>query len=101
MMALNVGTSLDGALAGVVAFSGAFLPAEGFAAGRCAKPPIALIHGEADQVVEPGLSRERMPPLGAAGLDASAPHVAGAGHGIAPDGLEFATAFLSRATGRR
>ena len=30
MMALHVGTSLDQPLAGIVAFSGAFVPAEGF-----------------------------------------------------------------------
>jgi phospholipase/carboxylesterase len=94
MMALHVGTSLDQQLAGIVAFSGAFVPAEGFEAGRFAKPPVALIHGDRDGVVEPQLSREAADLLTANGVDARLHMSVGVGHGIAPDGLEFATDFL-------
>ena len=44
MMALHVGTSLDRKLAGIVAFSGAFVPAAGFGSGQFARPPVALIN---------------------------------------------------------
>lgn len=94
MMALNVGTSLDSELAGIIAFSGAMIPAEGFAEGRWAKPPVALIHGDVDQVVEPQLSRDAATELSAAGFEVVLHISKGAGHGIAPDGLEFATSFL-------
>ncbi|RYE09215.1 MAG: phospholipase [Hyphomicrobiales bacterium] len=94
MMALHVGTSLDQQLAGIVAFSGAFVPAEGFEAGKFAKPPVALIHGDQDGVVDPQLSQDAAELLGGNEFDVSLHISEGVGHGIAPDGLDFATAFL-------
>lgn len=95
MMALHVGTALDQRLAAIVAFSGAFSPASGFAEGRSAKPPVALIHGSEDQVVDPDLSRAAAEQLRAAGIETSLHISPGAAHGIAPDGFDFATTFLS------
>lgn len=94
MMALHIGTSLDSAPIAVVSFSGALIPPAGFAEGRYAKPPIALIHGELDQVVDPDLSRESAQVLADAGYQARLFISPGTGHGIAPDGLDFATLFL-------
>ena len=94
MMALHVGTSLDVPLAGVVAFSGGFYPAAEFESGRFAKPPVALIHGDVDGVVDPQLSRDAAALLMAQGFEVSLHISPGAGHGIAPDGLDFATAFV-------
>ena len=94
MMALHVGTSLDAKLRGVVAFSGAFIPAEGFGITPFAKPPVALIHGDLDRVVDPQLSRDAARDLAAAGFDVRLHISPGSGHGIAPDGLAFATNFL-------
>lgn len=99
MMALHVGTSLDRQLAGIVAFSGAFTPAAGFGEGRFAKPPVALIHGDSDGVVDPALSREAATTLEHAGLDVRLHISPGTAHGIAPDGLDFATEFLVRQLG--
>lgn len=94
MMSLHVGTSLDQELAGIVAFSGAFVPADGFAEGSFAKPPVTLIHGELDQVVDPDLSRQAATELSASGFEVSLHISASTAHGIAPDGLDFATSFL-------
>lgn len=94
MMALHVGTALDQQLAGLISFSGAFLPPEGFGTGKFAKPPVALIHGDQDGVVDTDLSRQAATVLRAAGLDVTLHISPGVGHGIAEDGLEFATAFL-------
>jgi phospholipase/carboxylesterase len=94
MLALHVGTALDQQLAGIVAFSGAFTPPAGFETGRFARPPVVLIHGGADQVVDVAGSREAARDLIAAGFDVSLHISPGVGHGIAPDGLEFATSFL-------
>lgn len=95
MMALHVGTALDRQLAGIIAFSGAFVPADGFAEGDYAKPPVTLVHGELDQVVDPDLSRQAAAELSAAGFDVSLHISPTTAHGIAPDGLDVATRFLA------
>ncbi|MDB5539448.1 MAG: hypothetical protein JWQ89_1175 [Devosia sp.] len=92
MMALHVGTALPRPLRGVVSFSGAFVPADSFPAED--KAPVALIHGDLDQVVDPNLSRQAATELTAAGYDVSLHISPGMGHGIAPDGLDFSTSFL-------
>ena len=94
MMALHVGTSLDDELAGIVAFSGAFIPPEGFGAKPFAKPPVAIIHGDLDGVVPVQFSRDAAAMLAVAGFDVGFHISPGAAHGIAPDGLDFATGFL-------
>lgn len=94
MMSLHVGTALDQKLAGIIAFSGAFVAADGFAEGRFSKPPVTLIHGERDQVVDADLSRQAATELSAAGFEVSLHLSPNTAHGIAPDGLDFATSFL-------
>jgi phospholipase/carboxylesterase len=94
MMALHVGTSLDLAPIAVISFAGALIPPVGFATARYAKPPIALVHGDVDRVVDPQLSRESAQVLADAGYEVRLHISPGAGHGIAPDGLDFATVFL-------
>jgi phospholipase/carboxylesterase len=94
MMALHVGLSLESRLLGIVAFSGALIPPAGFEEGRFAKPPVALIHGALDQVVDSMLSREAAETLQAAGFEVTYHVSADTAHGISPDGLEVATAFL-------
>src|SRR6185369_7920637 len=69
MMALHVGTSLDQPLLGIVAFSGALIPPDGFTDDYFAKPPVVLIHGELDAVVDPALSRESAQVLADAGFE--------------------------------
>lgn len=92
MMALHIGTALPRPLKGIVAFSGAFVPADDFPAVD--KAPVALVHGDLDQVVDPELSRQAATELTAAGFDVSLHISSGTAHGIAPDGLDFATAFM-------
>ena len=94
MMALHVGTALPQRLRGIVAFSGAFVVADEFP--QADKPPVVLIHGELDQVVDPALSRQAAVELAAAGYDARLHISPSTAHGIAPDGLDFATAFLTQ-----
>jgi phospholipase/carboxylesterase len=94
MMALHVGTSLDQQLAGIVAFSGAFVPPLGFDSHKFARPPVALIHGDMDAVVDPTLSRQAREALQAEDFDVMLHISPGTAHGIAPDGLDFATSFL-------
>jgi phospholipase/carboxylesterase len=97
MLAVSVGTALpEPPLAAVLGFSGALMPAEGLAAGRFARPPVALIHGALDEVVDPDLSRQADARLRAAGYPVELHLSPGTAHTIAPDGIAFATGFLQR-----
>lgn len=95
MMALHVGTVLESPLRGIVAFSGAFVPAENFGDAALGRPPVLLVHGDVDQIVDPDLSREAEKQLKAAGFDVSLHLCAGLAHGISDEGLAVATAFLT------
>jgi len=90
MMALHVGLSLDQPVRGVIAFSGALIPPT----EPWAKPPVALIHGDSDGVVPVQLSVDAEKSLKLSGIEARLFIEEGTGHGIAPDGLGFATGFL-------
>ena len=96
MMALHVGLSLPRSLMGIVAFAGALLPPEGFGTASFGQPPICLVHGDADSVVDPERSADAAQALEAAGYDVAYHVSPGAAHTIAPDGLAFASAFIAR-----
>lgn len=96
MMSLHVGLGLEQKLMGIIAFSGALLPPEGFGSTDLPKPPIALIHGDRDDVVPSKSSADANTLLDKAGYDVDYHVSAGTAHGIAPDGLAFATAFIER-----
>ena len=91
MMALHVGLSLPHRLAGIISFSGALVPPDGFGEADGATPPICLIHGDSDPVVDPALTQEAAQTLSAAGYDVTVHISPGMPHGIAPDGLAVAT----------
>jgi phospholipase/carboxylesterase len=99
MMALHVGTSLDEPLAGIIGFSGVFLPSDAFAAGMAAKPPVALVHGDEDTVLAAQHSRDAAQELIAAGFEVTLHISPNSGHTISDDGLAFATAFLLASNG--
>ncbi|MFN4173444.1 MAG: alpha/beta hydrolase [Pseudorhodobacter sp.] len=94
MMVLHVTPRRPVAIAGVVAISGRLLAPERLAAEAVVKPPVLLIHGDADPVVpfqDMGLAGNA---LTAAGFTTYGHVMEGTGHGIAPDGLSVALAFL-------
>ena len=94
MMSLHIAPRRAEAIAGVVGFSGRLLVPETLTAEARVKPPVLLVHGDADQMVP----FEDMGRAGNALLDAGFEvygHVMqGTGHGIAPDGLGAALQFL-------
>lgn len=96
MMALHVGLSLQHTLMGIVAFAGALLPPEGFGTTDFGQPPVCLVHGDVDTVVDPDRSADAALVLRDAGYDVAYHVSPGAGHTIAADGLEFASAFIAR-----
>ncbi len=95
MMALHVGLSLDAPLMGIVAFAGMLIPPAGFAEGGGPKPPICLVHGDEDRVVDPKASADAAELLRAKGFSVSYHVARGAGHTITPDGLSFAGDFIT------
>ncbi|HHY48593.1 MAG TPA: phospholipase [Alphaproteobacteria bacterium] len=94
MLALHVGLSLPEPVLGIVSFSGALVPPPGFGTALAARPPVCLVHGDLDDVVDPDLTRQAAVALAAAGCEVSVHLSHGIGHGIAPDGLAYAAAFL-------
>ena len=94
MMSLHVAPRRDEAFAGVVGFSGRLLQPETLEAELKSKMPILLIHGDQDEVVPPQSLNEAGNALQAAGFEVYAHVSKGTGHGIAPDGLSVALAFM-------
>jgi phospholipase/carboxylesterase len=94
MLSLHIAPRRPEPLAGVVAFSGRLLDPGALAAEAVSKPPVLLIHGDADEVVPPQSLPEAGQALSAAGFEVYAHVMKGTGHGIAPDGLSVALSFL-------
>ncbi|WP_375452449.1 alpha/beta hydrolase [uncultured Devosia sp.] len=100
MMALHVGLALPEPLLGVIAFSGSFFAADNFGTTDLPRPPVCIVHGDMDQMVGPELGAAANAALIAADYDVRYHVSRGVGHGIAPDGLSFATDFIASLAGR-
>lgn len=93
MMALAVAPQRDAEIAGVVGFSGRLLDTENVDKARV-RPPILLVHGDQDPTVpfeSMGIAGEA---LQKAGFTVYGHVMKNTGHGISPDGLSVALAFL-------
>ena len=95
MMSLHVAPRREDAIAGIVAFSGRLLSPETFSDEVISKMPVLLVHGDADDGVPPQSLPEAAEALQEAGFQDVFAHIMkGTGHGIAPDGLSVALAFM-------
>ncbi len=94
MMSLHVAPRRADALAGVVGFSGRMVAPETLQAEALSRPPVLLLHGDADDVVPPQSMPQAADALVAAGFETYTHVMRGTAHGIAPDGLSVALAFL-------
>ena len=95
MMSLHVAPRREDALAGVVGFSGRLLNPEALAEETRVRPPVLLVHGDQDDVVPSQSLPEAAEALQRAGWKEVYAHVMkGTAHGIAPDGLSVALAFM-------
>ena len=99
MMSLHVGPRRSDQLAGIVGFSGRLLRPEALGEVQ-SKPPILLIHGDADDVVPPSSMPEAAEALTGAGFEVFTHVSKGTGHGIAPDGLGLALQFMIEKFGK-
>jgi phospholipase/carboxylesterase len=95
MMALHVLPRREDPVAGIVAFSGRLLAPEQLPSDAQCRPPVLLVHGDQDDVVAPQALAQAAEALQNAGWSEVYAHVMkGMGHGIAPDGLQVALAFI-------
>jgi len=93
MIAMHVAPRRAAMVAGVVAISGRLLEPERIAE-TAMRPPVLLIHGDADQVVPFESMAHAGEVLTGNGFETFGHVMRGTGHGIAPDGLSVALAFL-------
>lgn len=101
MMSLHVAPRREDAVAGVVGFSGRLVNPEALAEEVLSRPPILLLHGDRDDVVPPQSLPEAAEALEGAGFTEVYAHIMqGTAHGIAPDGLSVALAFLRQVLGQ-
>ncbi len=95
MMALHVAPRREDPCAGIVAFSGRLLEPELLSDEVLSRPPVLLLHGDADDVVPPSSLPAAVKGLQNAGFREVFAHIMrDTAHGIAPDGLETALAFM-------
>lgn len=94
MVALHVGLRRAEALAGIVAFSGRLLAPERLKAEITARPPVLLVHGDADPMVPFADMKLAADALIAVDVPVFGHVMRGTGHGIAPDGLSVALSFI-------
>ncbi|MHB1303221.1 MAG: alpha/beta hydrolase [Acidiphilium sp.] len=81
----------------ILAYSGALIDPESLATELTARPPTALIHGEADQVVPVFRSYDAEAALRNAGVPVQTLYVPKLAHGIDDTGLSAGALFLQRA----
>nr|WP_123692854.1 alpha/beta fold hydrolase [Stella humosa] len=95
MMALHVAPRRAEAVAGVVGYSGRLLAAASLPADVRSRPPVLLIHGDADQIVPFDSLELSANALKAAGIAVTAERRPGLGHSIDEPGIAQAIAFLT------
>lgn len=100
MMSLHVAPRRPEAVAGIVAFSGRLLNPDALAAETLSRPPVLLVHGDADPMVPFAEMNLAGRALGDAGFEVYGHVMKGTGHGIAPDGLSVALAFIRDRLGK-
>lgn len=95
MMSLHVAPRREDPVAGVIAFSGRLLQPEVLPDETISRMPILLVHGDADDVVPVQSLPDAAQALQDAGFTEVFAHIMkGTAHGIAPDGLSVALAFM-------
>lgn len=96
MMSLDVGLRRPKALAGIVGYSGRLVPTGDLAAEIVSRPPVLMVHGDADPLVPVAAMHEAVATLKAHGVDAEGYVRPGLPHSIDEGGLVLAQAFLKR-----
>lgn len=99
MMALHTALRRPSPIGGVVGFSGALLQAEKLPADITARPPVLLVHGDADPIVEFAEMKRAEDALRANAVPVQTLARAGLPHSIDDAGLMAAVQFAARSFG--
>ena len=99
MMALHVGLRRAHPVAAVVGYSGRVIAPELLGRELRSKPPVLLVHGDADPVVPFVSMRFGEEALAGEGIEVKAIQRHGLGHSIDEAGLDAGIAFVARAFG--
>ncbi len=94
MLALHVGVRREQQLAGILGYSGALAAPETLLQETRSKPPVQLIHGDADDVLPVAFSVMAMEALRTAGVPVRWHISHGIAHSIGQDGLAIGGRFL-------
>ena len=101
MMALYAGLRRAVPPAAILGYSGALLAPEALATEITGRPPVLLVHGEADDIVPPQATHLASAVLRAAGVPVEAISRPGLAHGIDEAGLTAGRRWLEAAFGTR
>jgi phospholipase/carboxylesterase len=96
MMSLFVGPRRAEAIAGIVGFSGRLIGPELMAEEVKTKPPVTLIHGQADEMVPAAALGQAVSGLEAVGIEVASEMRPGLGHSIDEQGLKIGLEFLKK-----
>lgn len=95
MMSLYAGPRRAKKIAGILGYSGALVGGEGLSASGIQKPPVLLVHGQADSVVPFSAYTQAQDILSGAGFDVRGMARPRLDHGIDDEGIEEGAKFLS------
>ncbi len=97
MVSLYLAPRRSPACAAVLGYSGALLGGETLSAETKARPPVMLVHGEADPMVPSASMSQAKQSLEGVGFKVESHLRPGLGHGIDPEGLALGGRFLAEA----
>ncbi|MCY3754893.1 MAG: dienelactone hydrolase family protein [Alphaproteobacteria bacterium] len=100
MLALHAGPRRAEPLAGILGYSGRLLAPELLEREAQSRPPVALVHGERDELVPYASMAEAAAAMEGAGFAVETHGRPGLGHGIDPAGVQAGLAFMARLAGR-
>lgn len=99
MMALHVGPRRERALAGILGYSGMIAGPALDPAEIRSKPPVLLVHGDADTIVPLSAYHHAHDELQRLGFPLESHVSRGLGHGVDPQGIELGAKFVTRVLG--
>jgi len=96
MMALHVGPRRAKPIAGIVGYSGMLADPDALAQEAVTKPPVLLVHGDADEVLPVTAMHQAKTRLEALGLEVAAHVSPNLGHSVDEMGLQLGASFLAK-----
>jgi phospholipase/carboxylesterase len=95
MMALHVGPRRAKALAGIIGYSGMLADPDALTAEITSRPPVLLVHGDADDVLPVSALAAARTRLEGLGFEVATHVSRGLGHSIDETGLQLGSQFLA------